>query len=87
VLTEGELGSRTTGYPYNTTYVTGYWNPSLVGTHNISVWADPDDSIYESQVNTTNNNASALINVSAWQKYYGNASGSIALTDRASESV
>ena len=87
VLTEGELGSRTTGYPYNTTYVTGYWNPSLVGTHNISVWADPDDSIYESQANTTNNNASALINVSAWQKYYGNASGSIALTDRASESV
>jgi subtilase family serine protease len=45
----------------------------LVGTHNISVWADPDDSIYESQANTTNNNASALINVSAWQKYYGNA--------------
>jgi len=87
VLTEGELGSRTTGYPYNTTYITGYWNPSLVGTHNISVWADPNDSIYESQANTTNNNASALINVSAWQKYYGNASGSIALTDSASESM
>ncbi|RKX65701.1 MAG: hypothetical protein DRP42_04345, partial [Tenericutes bacterium] len=87
VLTEGELGSRTTGCPYNTTYVTGYWNPSLVGTHNISVWADPDDSIYESQANTTNNNASALINVSAWQKYYGNVSGSIALTDSASGSM
>ena len=26
-----QLGNTTTGYPYNTTYVIGYWNPSLVG--------------------------------------------------------
>ncbi|MFV9630199.1 MAG: LamG domain-containing protein, partial [Methanosarcinales archaeon] len=84
VSTEGELGSVTTGYPHNTTYVTGYWNPSLVGTHNISVWANPDNSTSESAKNTTNNNASAVINVSAWQKYYGNVSGSIALEDSAS---
>ncbi|TKY91280.1 MAG: LamG domain-containing protein, partial [Candidatus Methanomarinus sp.] len=72
VSTEGELGNVTTGYPHNTTYVTGYWNPSLVGTHNISVWANPANSASESAKNTTNNNASAVINVSAWQKYYGN---------------
>jgi lysophospholipase L1-like esterase len=84
VSTEGELGSVTTGYPHNTTYVTGYWNPSLVGTHNISVWANPANSASESAKNTTNNNASAVINVSAWQKYYGNVSGGIALADSAS---
>jgi lysophospholipase L1-like esterase len=84
VSTEGELGSVTTGYPHNTTYVTGYWNPSLVGTHNISVWANPANSASESAKNTTDNNASAVINVSAWQKYYGNVSGSIALADSAS---
>jgi len=87
VSTEGELGSVTTGYPHNTTYMTGYWNPSLVGTHNISVWANPANSASESAKNTTNNNASALINVSAWQKYYGNVSGGIALADSASNSL
>ncbi|MEA3283115.1 MAG: DUF2341 domain-containing protein [Euryarchaeota archaeon] len=87
VSTDGELGSITTGDPHNTTYITGYWNPSLVGTHNISVWADPANSASESAANTTNNNASAVINVSAWQKYYGNVSGSIVLSDSASDSL
>ncbi|MEA1895375.1 MAG: hypothetical protein U9N36_09290 [Euryarchaeota archaeon] len=84
VSTEGELGNVTTGYPHNTTYMTGYWNLSLIGTHNISVWADPANSVSESAANATNNNASAVINVSAWQKYYGNVSGNIVLTDSAS---
>jgi parallel beta-helix repeat protein len=87
VSIEGELGNVTTGYPYNTTYMTGYWNSSLVGTHNISVWADPANSARESAANTTNNNASAVINVSAWQKYYGTVSGSIALADSAASSL
>ena len=87
VSTEGELGGATIGYPHNTTYVTGYWNPSLVGTHNISVWADPGNLTGEVAANLTNNNASAVINVSAWQKYYGNASGGIALADSTSESL
>ena len=87
VSTEGELGGATIGYPHNTTYITGYWDPSFVGTHNISVWADPANSASESAANTTNNNASAGINVSAWQKYYGNVSGGIALADSTSESL
>ncbi len=87
VSTEGELGGVIIGYPHNTTYVTGYWNPSLVGTHNISVWADPANSASESAANTTNNNGSALINVSAWQKYWGNLSGSIVLADSAASSL
>jgi len=87
VSTEGELGGATTGYPHNTTYMTGYWDPSLVGTHNISVWANPANSASESAANTTNNNASAVINVSSWQKYYGNVSGSIALADSAASSL
>jgi hypothetical protein len=87
VSTEGELGNVTTGYPHNTTYMTGYWNPSLVGTHNISVWANPANSASESAANTTNNNASAVIHVSAWQKYYGNVSGSIVLADSVASSL
>ena len=79
VSLKGELGNVSMGYPHNTTYATGYWHPSLIGTHNISVWADPCNSTGESAVNATNNNGSALINVSAWQKYWGNASGTIVL--------
>ena len=74
-------------YPNNTTYATGYWDSSLVGTHNISAWADPDNSTGEPAANVTDNNASALINVSAWQKYWGNVSGSIALADSACDSL
>ena len=87
VSAEGELGNTNTGYPYNTTYATAYWDSSLVGTHNISAWADPDNSTGEPAANVTDNNASALINVSAWQKYWGNVSGSIALADSASDSL
>ena len=87
VSTEGELGGATIGYPHNTTHMTGYWNPSLVGAHNISVWADPDNLAGEVAANLTNNNASAVINVSAWQKYYGNVSGGIALADSAASSL
>ena len=87
VTVQGQLGNTTTGYPYNTTYAVGYWDPSLVGTHNISVWADPDNSTGAVTANLTNNNASAVINVSAWQKYYGNVSGSIALADGALNSL
>ncbi len=79
VSLKGELGNVSMGYPHNTTYATGYWHPSLIGTHNISVWADPCNSTGESAANATNNNGSALINVSAWQKYWGNASGTIVL--------
>jgi len=86
VTVRGQLGNTTIGYPYNTTYVTGYWEPSLVGTHNISIWADPDNSTGEAAANLTNNNTSAVINVSAWQKYWGNVSGDIALADSASDS-
>ncbi len=56
-----------------------YWN-SLAGTHNISVKVDPDNTITESD--ETNNNASKFINVSAWQKYYGNVSGNLSLKDQ-----
>jgi len=41
---------------------------------------DPDNTI--SETNETNNNASKLINVSAWQKYYGNVSGNLSLRDQ-----
>ncbi|HLB69741.1 MAG TPA: CARDB domain-containing protein, partial [Candidatus Methanoperedens sp.] len=58
---------------------TVYWN-SLAGTHNISVKVDPDNNITESD--ETNNNASKFINVSAWQKYYGNVSGNLKLKDQ-----
>ncbi|MCX9083498.1 MAG: hypothetical protein OIN87_01720 [Candidatus Methanoperedens sp.] len=56
-----------------------YWN-SLPGTHNISIRVDPSNTISES--NELNNEASKLINVSAWQKYYGNISGNLGLKDQ-----
>lgn len=46
---------------------------SIIGTHNISIKVDPDNDIPETD--ETNNNASKFINVSAWQKYYGNLAG------------
>jgi hypothetical protein len=55
-----------------------YWN-SLPGTHNISIRVDPGNTISES--NEVNNDASRPINVSAWQKYYGNISGELGLKD------
>ena len=87
VTEKGQLGNASTGYPHNTTYAIAYWDPSLVGTHNISAWADPENTLGDASGNLTNNNGSALINVSAWQKYYGNVSGSIALADSASDSL
>ncbi len=87
VTVQGQLGNTTTGYPYNTTYAIGYWDTSLVGTHNISVWADLDNRAGEVSANLTNNNASAVINVSSWQKYWGNVSGSIVLADSAASSL
>ena len=87
VSLKGELGNVSMGYPHNTTYATGYWHQSLIGTHNISVWADPCNSTGESAANATNNNGSALINVSAWQKYWGNASGTIVLATSAGNSM
>ncbi len=60
---------------------TGYWT-TLAGTHNITVRADPHNNTQDSD--RDNNNASKLINVSAWQKYYGNISGNIALAKNAS---
>lgn len=56
---------------------TAYWT-TLSGTHNITIRADPYNDTQDSD--RSNNNASKLINVSAWQKYYGNISGSIVLT-------
>jgi parallel beta-helix repeat protein len=53
-----------------------YWN-SIIGTHNISIKTDPENTLVETD--DSNNNASKFINVSAWQKYYGNISGNITL--------
>ena len=53
-----------------------YWN-SIIGTHNISIKTDPENTLVETD--DSNNNASKNINVSAWQKYYGNISGNITL--------
>lgn len=55
------------------------WN-SIIGTHNISIKVDPDNAIPETD--ETNNDASRLINVSAFQKYYGNLSGYLCLKDQ-----
>ncbi|MCX9010615.1 MAG: hypothetical protein OIN66_05765 [Candidatus Methanoperedens sp.] len=55
---------------------TGYWT-TLSGTHNITVRVDPQNDTLDSY--RDNNNASKLINVSAWQKYYGNITGNIIL--------
>ncbi len=61
---------------------TAYWT-TLAGTHNITVRADLSNNTQDSDLG--NNNASKNINISAWQKYYGNISGNIALA--ASETV
>jgi hypothetical protein len=87
VAEKGQLGNASTGYPYNTTYAIVYWDPSLVGTHNISAWADPENKVGERAGNVTNNNGSALINVSAWQKYWGNVSGNIVLAGSAGHNM
>ncbi len=56
-------------------YAVAYWDPSLIGTHNISVWVDWTNVTWErSTTNESNNNNSKFINVSAWQKYWGNVS-------------
>ncbi|GAB7015097.1 hypothetical protein JCM10550A_04630 [Methanogenium cariaci] len=49
---------------------------SVVGTHDISVWVDPDNNA----VNSTYTNSSSL-DVSAWQEYNGDISGNIILAD------
>lgn len=63
---------------------TGYWT-TLPGTHNITIKVDPYNVTQDSDV--SNNNASKLINVSAWKKYYGNVSGSVVLADSAANSM
>lgn len=59
---------------------TGYWT-TLPGTHNITIKVDPASDTSDSD--RSNNNASKFINVSAWQKYYGNvnSNGKISLGD------
>ncbi|CAG0987412.1 MAG: cell surface glycoprotein [Candidatus Methanoperedens nitroreducens] len=61
-----------------------YWN-SIIGTHNISIKADPENTLIETD--DSNNNASKIINVSAWQKYYGNISGNITLAGQTGNSL
>ena len=60
------------------------WN-SIIGTHNISIKVDPENTIEEND--DGNNDASKLINVSGWQKYYGNISGTLKLGDLAGNSL
>lgn len=57
---------------------------SIIGTHDIYIIVDPDNSIVETD--DANNNASKTINVSGWQKYYGNVSGNLMLGDNAGNS-
>lgn len=61
-----------------------YWN-SIIGTHNISIRTDPENTLVETD--DSNNNASKFINVSAWQKYYGNISGNITLKGQTGNSL
>ncbi len=61
-----------------------YWN-SIIGTHNISIKTDPENTLVETD--DSNNNASKNINVSAWQKYYGNISGNITLGGKTGNSL
>ncbi|CAG0977223.1 hypothetical protein METP3_01859 [Methanosarcinales archaeon] len=61
-----------------------YWN-SIIGTHNISIKVDPENTLVETD--DSNNNASKIINVSAWQKYYGNISGNITLAGQTGNSL
>jgi hypothetical protein len=60
------------------------WN-SIIGTHIISIKIDPENTIIETD--DSNNNASKNINVSAWQKYYGNVSGNLSLRDSIGNSM
>ncbi|PWB51272.1 MAG: hypothetical protein C3F06_10670 [Candidatus Methanoperedenaceae archaeon] len=57
---------------------------SIIGTHDIYIIVDPENSIAETD--DGNNNASKTINVSGWQKYYGNVSGNLMLGDNAGNS-
>lgn len=61
-----------------------YWN-SIIGSHNISIKIDPENTIIETD--DSNNNASKNINVSAWQKYYGNVSGNLTLQDNSGNTL
>jgi len=63
---------------------TVYWN-SILGSHDISIQIDPENTIIETD--DSNNNASKNINVSAWQKYYGNVSGNLSLRDSIGNSM
>ena len=68
-----------------TANATAYWNPALIGTHNISVHID--NATASSDPDLTDNNAAKRINVSAWQKYWGNVSGKMVLADSAGHSM
>lgn len=60
------------------------WN-SIIGTHNISIKTDPENSLVETD--ESNNNGSKTINVSAWKKYYGTLSGNLSLRDSIGNSL
>ncbi len=57
---------------------------SIIGTHDIFIIVDPENAIVETD--DGNNNASKTINVSGWQKYYGNVTGNLVLGDNAGNS-
>ncbi len=57
---------------------------SIIGTHDIYIEVDLENSIVE--IDDGNNNASKTINVSGWQKYYGNVTGNLVLGDNAGNS-
>jgi hypothetical protein len=57
---------------------------SIIGTHDISIEVDPENALVETD--DSNNNASRTINVSGWQKYYGNVTGNLMLGDNAGNS-
>lgn len=69
------------GSSQNTTI---YWN-SIIGSHDISIQIDPENTIIETD--DSNNNASKNIPVSVWQKYYGNVSGTLSLRDSIGNSM
>jgi hypothetical protein len=75
------ISNISAGSSQNATF---YWN-SIIGTHNISIKVDPENTLVETD--DSNNNASKTINVSAWQKYYGNLSGNLSLRDSIGNSL
>lgn len=80
-IANATITTISSGESQNTTI---YWN-SIIGSHDISIQIDPENTIIETD--DSNNNASKYINVSAWQKYYGNVSGNLSLRDSIGNSM